>query len=193
MLFKNNMRPAFATAGATDRAGSHLSKIKEFFTKSEQSADDDFNAFGSTSDKQQRSAPPRQERPQQPKRPPQKRKKPSAPIQWRPILTIAAAVAAVILLITIIVVIICAAPAKNIEAEDNIFAVIVDEKNNYRIVSNGELLDEEFKADSVKIIPAENYAFAYVEVAISTGKNPGIEMYILEDDELEDFDESYEE
>lgn len=185
MLFKNNMRPAFATAGATDRTGSHLSKIKDFFTRSEQSADDDFNAFGSTSDKQQRSAPPRQERPQQPKRPPQKRKKPSSPIQWRPILTIAAAVAAVILLITIIVVIICAAPAKNIEAEDNIFTVVLDEKNNYRIVSNGELLDEEFKADSVKIIPADNYAFAYVEVAVSTGKNPGIEMYILEDNELE--------
>lgn len=184
MLFKNNMRPAFATAGAGVKTGSGLSKIKDFFTKSEQSADDDFNSFGA-SEKQQRSAP-RQERPQQAtRRPQQKRRRSSAPLQLRPILTIAAAALAVVLLVAIIIVIICAAPAKNIESEDNVFAVYKDSTNNYRIVSNGEVLDESFKADSVKLIPAENNAFAYVEVTTSTGDNPGIQLYILEDDELD--------
>ena len=184
MLFNNKMRPAFATAGASGQSGSFLSKIKDVFTKSEQSADDDFNSFGS-SERQQRSAPPRQERPQQAPRRPQKKRKRSAPMQLRPIVTIAAAAAAVVLLIAIIIVIICAAPAKNIEAEDNVFDVYLDDKNNYHIVSNGEVLDESFKADSVKIIPAENNAFAYVEVTVTTGEDPGIEIYILEDDELE--------
>ena len=183
MLFKNNMRPAFATSGATGSAKADRSKIKDFFAKSEQSADDDFSAFGSTQDKQQRASAPKQERPQPQKRPPQRRRAKSQ-IQWVPILTIAAAVIAVVLLVVVIVAIF-SAPQKNIKAEDNVYFSFVDSNGDYRVVSNGDVLDKTF-GEIKELRPAADYSFAYIFESASneeTGES-GIKMYVLEGKKL---------
>lgn len=184
MLFKNTMRPAFATSGAVGSAKADRSKIKDFFTKSEQSADDDFNAFGNTQDKQQRASAPKQERPQQPKRPPQRRKRAKAQVQWVPILTIAAAVVAVILLVVVLVAIF-SAPQKNMKAEDNVYFAFVDSNGDHRVMSNGDLLDKTF-GEIKELRPAADRSFAYIFESVtdeSTGE-AGIKMYILEGKKL---------
>ena len=184
MLFKNNMRPAFATSGAAGSAKADRSKIKDFFTRSEQSADDDFNAFGNTQDKQQRASAPKQERPQQPKRPAQKRKRAKPQVQWVPILTIAAAVVAVILLVVVLVAIF-SAPQKNIKAEDDVYFTFVDSNGDYRVMSNGDLLDETF-GEIKELRPAADRSFAYIFESVSdedTGET-GIKMYVLEGKKL---------
>ncbi len=187
MLFRNNMRPAFATAGADAHTGSTRSKIKDFLTRSEHSADDDFNSFGSASaEKQQRTAPPRQERPSQgSQRPPQRRRRrPSSQLNWRPIIIIAAVVLALAIILPIAFTSSCGSSFENFEASDNVFATFVDAKGKYHIVSNGEVLEETFSGE-VKLTPSANGAFAYVEVKVANGTDSGIEMYILQDDELE--------
>lgn len=182
MLFKNNMRPAFATVGADSSAKADRSKIKDFFTRSEQSADDDFNAFGNVSDKQRASAP-RQERPQQPKRP--VRRKPVKPqIQWVPILTVAAVVVAVVLLVVVLVSIF-SAPQKNIKAEDDAYFMYVDKNGDYRVVSNGEVLDKTF-GEIKELRLANDNSFAYIFESISDEETSesGIKMYILKGKKL---------
>lgn len=187
MFYNNNLRPAFATAGAESSAKAERSGMRDIFVRSEQTVDDDFNAFGDTASRQKASAPKTerpQQRPQQSKasRPPQRRK-PSNKISWGPIIAVAAAVAAVILLIVILVAIF-SAPGKNIKYEDNVYFSFVDSDGKYRVVANGELLDETFSGE-IQVMPSADRSFAYVFENSDDAEKSGYKMHILKGTKLQ--------
>lgn len=186
MLFNNNLRPAMATVGAQGSASSERSNLKNIFVRSEQSADDDFNAFGNTAERTHASAPKaeRPQRPQQPKgqRPPQRRK-PARSFSWGPVFAVAGGVLAVILLVAILVAIF-SAPGKNIKMEDDVYFTFVDAEGNYRIAANGDVLDEKF-SDEINVLPAGDRSFAYVFEKYEGADASGFKMHIIKNGKLE--------
>ena len=188
MFYNNNMRPALATVGAESSAKEGRRSLKDLFVRSEQSADDDFNAFGDTTDKPRASAP-KAERPQQPprqqqrpSRPPQKRK-PSGNVQWGPIIAIAAVVVVAILLVVLLVAIF-SAPGKNVKLEDNVYFSFVDADGKYRVVSNGKVLSEAFDGE-VNVVPASDRSFAYIFETVNGTEGSGYKMHILKGTKIE--------
>lgn len=189
MFYNNNMRPALATVGADSSAKADRTSLKDLFVRSEQSVDDDFNAFGDTADKPKASAP-RAERPQQPPRqqprptrPPQKRKPSGGSIQWGPIIAIAGVVVAVILLVVILVAIF-SAPGKNMKIEDNVYFSFVDTDGKYRVSANGKVLDDTFDGE-INIVAASDRSFAYVFENAEGTNGAGYKMHVLKGTKLE--------
>ena len=183
MLFKNNMRPAFAAAGACGTSSANSAKANDIFTKAEM--DEDLNAFGRSAEKP-RTAPNRQSapngRPARPNRPPQRRKKPTSKPSWKPILFAGLAVAAVVLVVVVLIAIF-AAPQKNIKLEDNIYFTYVDSDGKHRLVSNKSVLKETFDGE-LEVVPAKDASFAYVYEKLSDDDNSGYKMYLLDGKKL---------
>ena len=185
MLFKNNMRPALATAGASGADSARGKKANDIFTRAE--IDEDFNAFGKGAEKP-RTAPNRQGgssqngRPSRPSRPPQRRRKPATNFSWKPVLFAGLAVVALILVIVILIAIF-AAPKKNIKLEDDIYFTYVDSDGKYRLVSNNNVLKDTFDGE-LEIVPAKDASFAYVYEKISEDENSGYKMYLLDGKKL---------
>lgn len=169
MLYRNNMRPAYATAGGESSAKDDRSEIKNFFTRSE--ADDAARMGGqrpNTARPAGASAPRPNRRPARPN---------NNAALWKYIAVAAAAVVAIVLLIVIIVAIF-SAPKKNLKIEDNIYFSYVDSDGKYHIVSNGDTLKQTFEGE-VQLIPAADASFAYVIENTSGEEEAGYKMYIL--------------
>ena len=183
MLFKNFMRPAYATAGGNSSNKAARSEIKKYMAfAADQSASDDINAFGNFS--QAPKAEPRRQAPPPPRnRRPAGKPAPKGQFPLKSVLLACGALVAVVLVIVILVAIF-SAPQKDIKAEDNAYFAYADSNGKYHVVSNGKTLNNEFEG-TVKIQPALDYSFAYVFEEISNEEGVGTKIYILEGTKLE--------
>lgn len=181
MLNRNSMRPAFAAAGAQGFAKADRSEANRYTAFSQaQSEADDFNAFGSSQEKQK--AAPKQSQPN--KQRPQRPQKGNTQIPLQAILIACASVLAIILLI-VIAVAIFSAPKKEIRLKDNAYFTYTDSEGKGYVVSNGEVIKYVFDGE-VSIVPAKDYSFAYIFERITTEEVSGVKMYILEGKNLKD-------
>ncbi len=172
MFFKNTFRPAMAGASAAaDTKWSRKLSSMMFSNGTAESAD-----FGAFSDEP--------ERPVAPKRNGNGGKKGGFKLDTKAIVIVAVAAVLVIALIIVGLVALFMSGAinfsGNIMYEDNAYMVYVDGQDNYRIIANGELLEETFDGE-LTLIPADDNSFAYV---FHDGED-GIYMYILKGKKLE--------
>lgn len=179
MLNNSAMCPAFAVAGA-DPYADNSSATKNFAALSS-SEDDDFNAFGDTSQKPQ-TAPQRIRR-QQPDPRAKKPKKKLSPVNMKMILIGVAVIVAITLLIVLFSAIF-SSPGKSVKTKDNVYIVYTDVDGHNRIMSNGKEIKETFEGD-IKLIPSKDNSFAYVfeEIVTESGGKVTV-MYILDGKKL---------
>lgn len=155
MFFKNNFKPAYATANASFSRSERAARPESvtFSTSNEE-----FNAFDSTPNYNNSGAP---KRPQQ--RPQQKASAAQAPKKnnnsTKSIIIAVAAIAVLIAIIAIGVVIV-SSMNKDIKYASNSFVTFSDEDGNYSIVANGKVL-RTFE-NEVELIIADDRSFAYV-------------------------------
>ena len=170
MFFKRTSRPAFACATASAGAMGNQSmsdkKYENFAFASSQS--DDFNSFGSSSSaRTQKSAP---------KRPNQK--KVTFEIPGKRIAIITAVIIAIIVVAALVIGLLLS-KSGDVMYEDNTFIAYQEHDGTYRIAMNGKVLKDVFTGE-VKLTPAKNNAFAYVEALVEDKTN----VYILDNNKL---------
>ncbi len=184
MLFKNNMRPAYATASDGGFSQNKSSKKENRFAVF---SEEDSGDFGSFNESQSHQTKARTSTPRQTKVKSSKSSSFSlAALPWKPILIGAAAVVALILLIVLAVAVI-SAPQKQIKMEDNAFFVYSDSDGKYHVVSNGKTIKHDFVGE-VTLVPAEDNSFAYVREKLTGDAGTGERVYILEGTKLKDIE-----
>ena len=167
MFFKNNFKPAYATANASFSDGRKAERA-EFATFN--TADEDFNAFDSTPNYNSNAQKRPQQKPQQKASGSQASRKNNNSTK-----SIIIAVAAIAVLIAIIAigVVIVSSMNKDIKFKDNSFVTYSDEDGNYSVVANGKVLST-FE-NEVELIVADDRSFAYL---IEDGLD-GVRIYIV--------------
>ena len=170
MFFKRTSRPAFAyataSAGAMGNQSMSDKKYENFAFASSQS--NDFNSFGSSSSaKSQKSAP---------KRPNQK--KVTFEIPGKRIAIITAVVIAIIVVAALVIGLFLS-KSGDIVYEENTFVSYQEQDSTYRIAMNGKVLKDVFTGE-VKLTPAKDNSFAYVEALVEDKVN----VYILDNNKL---------
>ncbi len=187
MLFKGNMRPAYATAGSNGFASNDRSKVNGSAMFSEgHSASDDFGSFNggaSSAPKKstQRTAPP----PRRPKK---------NPINFnfnldffrdnmKTVIIVAAVALAALVILIVAGVLIFAGPKNGIPLDDNAYFVYTDNDGRSYVVSNGKVLKQEFTGE-VSIEVSSDNSFAYVFEEVNDENGSGIKMYILNGSKL---------
>ena len=155
MFFKNNFKPAYATANASFSRSEKAARSESAVFSA---AGEEFNAFDSTPNYNNSGAP---KRPQQ--RPQQKTTASQAPRKnnnsTKSIIIAVAAIAVLIAIIAIGVVIV-SSMNKNIKFANNSFVAFSDEDGNYSIAANGKVLST-FE-NEIELIIADDRSFAYV-------------------------------
>ncbi len=164
MFLKSNMRPAMAGVGGPDIKQSRKLTSMMFSNGAAESAD--FGAFG---DEPERPAPSQNRG--------GRNKKGGFKLDKKTLIIAAIAAVAVVVVAAVLGVALFSGDG-NIRYENNAYMAYVDSQDNYRIVSNGELLEETFEGN-LKLIPAADNSFAYV---IHEGEDNSI--YILKGKEL---------
>ncbi len=171
MFYRNNYRPAVATAGAASESKFRSETSHGLMFNSANSETDDFGAFNTA---------PETSRP--PKKPSQK-KKPSnkkgfaLELNLKTILIAAASLVALILLIVVIVAV-ANSSGSNITAENNTY-IAYEAGGQYYLAQNGDIIGAPFSTE-IRLTPAKDNSFAYVE----EDTDDGINIYILEDKKL---------
>ena len=168
MFLKNNSRPAYAfasaSAGSADKQSMSTKKTDSFAFAASQS--NDFNSFSSSANDQGGA----------PRAP--KKKKVTFEIPGRRIAIIAAIVVGIVLIIALASGLLFSA-SNDMTYEENSFASYQDPDGSYYVVMNGKILKDVF-ADEIKVTPAKDNSFAYVEATVE-GENM---VYVLEDGKL---------
>ncbi len=172
LLKNNNMRPAFAAAGATD--SNTNSRISNDAIMYNNAGAEDIGSFGGFNEENTRDHSPARKRPAQNG---QARKNNQVP-SW--IWIVVAAAIAVVLLATVIVAIALNSTG-NIEKVDNTYIAYTEDSQTYRIAVNGTVLDDVFESEPI-ITPALDNSFAYVQCE----GEEGILLYLLRDKKLEE-------
>ena len=185
MLFKNTMRPAYATAGGESSARPARSKIKDFLTCSEQSAfDDEYGSFNRQPGAQEKKqAPKKQPAPRRPKRKSGFDFGAFIKDNAKGLLFIFGALVVLALLVALVVAIF-SAPQKDIKLKDNVFFTYIDGESKYRVVSNGETVKQAFEGE-ITLQPAKDNSFAYVKEAVAGEEGTTYNVYILKGSKLE--------
>lgn len=166
MFFKNDLRPALASASNANFSSGRSKKNNSITMRAAET--DDFNSFSSTTGRY---------RPQhQPRRP--KKNTTTIEINGRSLIIAIASLLAAVVLIVLVAMVITSA-SKNITFKDNSFISYQDVDGNYRIAKNGKLLNESF-ANEIELIPAADNSFAYVLVTA----DEGYDLYVIEKNEL---------
>ena len=177
MLFKNNLTPAYATAGyqASKSESSSKKDGVSFAT-----ADGDFESYASNSNGGAKKKAPQNSAPQ--KGAPQKngRKKQKASINFKPIIFAIIAVIAVVIVIAIIVAI-ANAPGSNMKKSDAVYTSFQDANGSWRIAVDGEVLEDIVFTNEIELEVASNNTFAYIIETLETSYQ---RIHILEGDEL---------
>ncbi|MBE6577521.1 MAG: hypothetical protein E7653_05230 [Ruminococcaceae bacterium] len=160
MFFKNNFRPAFATAGAQDN--TYRTRKNDTLTyETGASETDDFGAFSGSA----------------PKKTGAKKSGKGSPkgngLNLSSIIIAAAAVVAVILII-VLVAIFASGNNKDLKIENNSYVTFSDESGTFYVLSNGEIA-KQFE-DEVKLILAADNSFAYIE----ENTDEGYKVYVIE-------------
>ena len=170
MLYKNNLRPAEATAGAASGENFAARRQNDALMYNTGAGEaEDFNSFNSFSDEEE--MPKRTYRRPAPNNNRQTKKK-------FPLIPVIAAVAAAVLLI-IIIACVALSGGKNITYTDNTYVAFADGDGNYFVAANGSILEESFEGE-VEVIPSADKSFAY----ITDTTMDGINIYILEGKKL---------
>lgn len=165
-MINNNMRPAFAGAGAQSNSTLHGQSKRDAFAFSGASETEDFNAFqNATQDADFKKKPQRRQK--------------SSGGGLNKNLIIMIAVAAVVVILLAAIVVLAVTRDKSITYKDNAYIAFADENGNYRVAVNGSILDFEFEGD-VSVTPSADYSFAYVTDETADGKN----LYVLEGRDL---------
>ena len=142
MFFKNNIRPAFATASATGNSAQRKAKNNAFTYDAADT--DDFGSFGAQA---QGAAGKSGNAPKQ------------SGFKRSSIIIAVAAIVAVILLIVVIVAV-ASNSSGDIKYEDNTYVAFCDADGIYRVAANGKIVGEyEYP---VELRPAADHSFAYI-------------------------------
>ncbi len=184
MLFKNNMRPAYATASDSGFAQNNSSRKSRFAVFSEGDSGD-FGSFEESQSSRQRPTRTSSPRPQKPKG--QKPAFDLSALPWKYIAIGAVAVVAVVVVIALFMGIILLAPSKHVKVEDNAYFVYSDTNGEYHVVSNGKTINHVFEGE-VTITPAKDNSFAYVCDNLSGESGSGVRVYILKGNKLKDIE-----
>lgn len=164
MIFKNNYRPALATAGAPcSFKAEKKAQSGIMFNSADET--EDFNAFQGSSSQQKEM-----------KRRPQK-KKTTLELSLKTLLIAAASVVALILLIVVVVAALNSSGTP-ITAENNSF-ISYENDGRYYVAMNGEIIGDGFE-NEIELTPAADNSFAYV----FEDTPDGINAYILDKKEL---------
>ncbi len=175
MLFKNNnLRPAFATVGSSDRVANSRHSNDAFMYNTDSYSDT--SNFGGFNEENTRDQAPRRRTASNSG---QARKKSNGNIPYWVWIVIAAAVVVVLLFALIISVALNS--TDNIVMTDNSYIAYTEDGQTYHIATNGSVLDNVFETEP-KITPSLDRSFAYVECE---GED-GIMLYLLRDKKLEE-------
>lgn len=181
MLFKNNFRPAVATAGG-QAYGNEAYRGCDGKNITLMSADgDDFGNFSSGSADKRASAP--KKRPISP--PPEKKKSSdSKRFNIAPFIIAGVVIIALVLIIAIFVSIF-SAPKSSLQAEDTVYFTYVDSDGKYRVNVNGSDVKQAFE-NEITLTPSADNSFAYILEKVDSDEsgNSGTRMYILRDKKL---------
>jgi len=172
MFFKNNLKPAFATADASYSSSKSSKALRsDSVMFADNAGTDDFNAFDSTPNYNNAGAQKRpQQRPQQKSQGSQTPRKKSS----KKSMSIIIAAAAIIVLIAVIVIgiAIVSSMNKDVKYTNNSFISFSDEEGNYSVVVNGKKLNSYENKIELKV--AADRSFAYI---IEEGLD-GVRVYI---------------
>lgn len=165
MFYKNNYRPAMATAGYAPQ-GSKKATVKEgVLFNNASDATDDFGAFNSSSRSAQKKSSNAQKKP------------PMFEFNLKTILILAAALLAVVLLIVVFVSIANSTGSHLMNKNNAYLSYEID--GQYYVAVNGEVLDTTFE-NEISLVRAVDNSFAYVIEHTDDGE----QVYILEKKEL---------
>lgn len=163
MFYKNNYRPAFAGAGAASGVSYRTVSENGVMFNSADSETEDFNSFGSS-----------QGRPQKSKKAPQRRKKRKTFEITPKILLIGIAALLAVILLVVGVVAVAKRGSGDLKAKNNTFASYeIDGK--YYVAMNGEVIGSGFE-NEIELTPAADNSFAYIVENTAEGYN----IYLLE-------------
>ena len=178
MLFKNDVKPALAYAGAAGE-NTWTNAKKDVFTAMSADGDDfgNFSASASAKDTKQNN-----------RSQPRKNNKGNKKFPIKGLLIAIGVIAAVILLIAIIVAVFNT-PKSGTKISDNAYFYYVDSDNKYHVVVNGDEIKETFD-NEIEIFPAANNSFAYILETVEEDErgNSGMKMHILEGKKLKSSD-----
>jgi hypothetical protein len=176
MLFKNNnLRPAFATVGTSDRVVNRRPSNDAVMYNTDSYSDT--SNFGGFNEENTRDRAPRKKAPAA--KGGQANKKSNGNIPYWVWLVIVAAV--VVVLLFALVISVAFNSTNNIEMTDNTYIAYTEDGQTYRIATNGSVLDSVFESEPI-ITPSLDHSFAYVECE---GED-GIMLYLLRDKKLEE-------
>lgn len=183
MLYKNNMTPAAAYAGGQAyNDGKRVAKNDSaMFAGAD---DDDFGSFASGSAENRRRPTKRQE-PER-NREPKRNNQGTKPKRLLPFIIAIVAVVLVVLLI-IATVAIFNTSGSSFKIKDTVYFSYVDDDGKYHVLVNGNEIKETFE-NEIKLIPADNNAFAYILETVSTDSfdsDGGIRIHVLTGNKLE--------
>ncbi len=166
MFFKNNFRPAFATAGAQN--DTYRTRKNDTLTyETGASETDDFGAFTGSASKKSGSA---------------KRSGKGSPKGSKPnlssIIIAAAAVVAVVLIIALVV-IFASGSSKDVTLDDNSYVTFSDPDGIFYVAANGEVIAQ--YEDEVRLVHAADNSFAYIEEK----SDEGYRVHVVEGKKIE--------
>lgn len=144
MFLKNNIRPAFATAGDAGQTAKTRKTANNAIMRNEADETDSFGAFDATPKSGSGAST---------------NKGNKGGFNAKPVIIAAAALVAVILLIVVVVAIV-ANSGGDLKYEDNTFIAFSDENAVYRVAVNGKAVAE--YDGEIELIPADDRSFAYV-------------------------------
>ena len=158
MIFKNNLRPAFASASVGGQAYGRKAQKGAFVYDADASQNDDYGAYNTSGSSANASRGPKR-----------------SGIRPSVIGIAVAAVVAVILLIVLIVAL-AGGNGGHVKYSDNSFAAFSDEDGIYRVVANGKTI-KEYESE-VELVIADDRSFAYIitnsddgyRIAVTYGK-----------------------
>ncbi len=169
MFYKNEMRPAAASASASFTPRTSRAQQDAMMYNTGTSEAEEFNAFQANSarDDMKKRAP---------QHPNQKRGNDN---KAKALIIAVAAGVAVLLLIAVIVGI-ALLGGGDVTYENNTYIAYADGDGNYHVAVNGKVLETDFEGE-VEVIPSADRSFAYV---LDTGAE-GIDVYTLKGKKLE--------
>ncbi len=149
MFFKNNMRPAFATAAGAGQA--RFAKQKNSAFTYDAADTDDFGSFSAGA--AAGGAAPRRAKPSN-------GKKGGFKLDPKAIIIAAAALAVLVLLIVVIVVVAVANSSGDITYTNNAYVAYCDEDETYHVSANGKIVAS--YENAIEVIPSADRSFAYI-------------------------------
>lgn len=186
MLNKSNLRPAFATVGADGSSNRNDFESYAAFA-AEQSAEDDFNAFGEAPSKQNPSAQSHKHQTPNHNQAPARKQKPrrkKASVDPKIIIAGVAAAIGLILIIAIFVAVF-SSPGKDIKKEDRVYQAYVDPNDQtWHVLSDGKEIKKSFSGE-IELVPAKDNSFAYVFESVTAEDGSSVtNMYVIKGNKI---------